>query len=92
MELWDEWMKWVRPLEEACSRRTSAFWMMTVLAGFCIRDDLLGATSFVRALRLRPACYKSLINLFHSDALDIDRLTSIMDPENRTKNRGEDKL
>lgn len=75
MELWDEWMKWVRPLEEACSRRTSAFWMMTVLAGFCIRDDLLGATSFVRALRLRPACYKSLINLFHSDALDIDRLT-----------------
>ncbi len=75
MLFWNEWLKWVQPLTEACSRQVAAFWMMTVLAGFCTREELLGVTSFVRTLRLSPASYRALLNLFISNALDIERLT-----------------
>jgi hypothetical protein len=40
-----------------------------------VRKDLLGVTSIVRALGLEPACYDRLLDLFHSPALDLDKLT-----------------
>lgn len=51
-------------------------WMLVVLMGFCVREDLMGVTSFVRVLGLMPECYDRLLDFFHSTGLCIDRLTS----------------
>jgi hypothetical protein len=37
----------------------------------------MGVTSIVRALGLVPACYDRLLDLFHSPALDLDKLTRL---------------
>jgi hypothetical protein len=50
-------------------------WMLVVLAGFSVREDLLGVTSVVRALGLLPLCYDRILDFFHSPALDLGRLT-----------------
>jgi hypothetical protein len=39
------------------------------------RRDLAGVSSIVRALGLREACYNRLLDLFHSPALDLNKLT-----------------
>jgi len=49
--------------------------MALCLAGMTIRKDLLGVTSIVRALGLKPACYDRLLDFFHSPALDLNKLT-----------------
>jgi hypothetical protein len=49
--------------------------MCVCLAGFSTRKDLQGVTSIVRALGLKSACYDRLLDLFHSPALDLHRLT-----------------
>jgi hypothetical protein len=51
--------------------------MAVCLAGMTIRKDLLGVTSIVRALGLRPVCYDRLLDFFHSPALNLDRLTRL---------------
>jgi hypothetical protein len=48
--------------------------MAVALAGLCIREDLLGVTSLVRVFGLKPACYDRLLDFFHSNALDPERL------------------
>ena len=48
---------------------------MTALAGMTVRTDLLGVTSIVRALGLRPIYYDRILDFFHSSALDLDKLT-----------------
>jgi len=50
--------------------------MVVALVSLCIRSDLAGVTSFVRALELRPEAYPVLLHLFHSSALDLDALTN----------------
>ena len=77
MPLWKEWCACVQALREACTRRATFAWMMVALAGFCIRADQAGVTSFVRALALRPRIYPRLLHLFHSPALRLDRLTEL---------------
>lgn len=77
MSLWKHWMRWCRPLRPACSRKRTFLWMIVVLAGFCVREDLLGVTSIVRALGLDALCYDRLLDFFHSPALDVNRLTRI---------------
>ena len=37
---------------------------------------LAGVTSYVRVLGLRPEAYHRLLHLFHSKALDLDKLTA----------------
>jgi len=51
--------------------------MCVILVGFCVREDLWGVTSFVRALGLQPVCYDRLLDLFHSSALNLDTLTRL---------------
>lgn len=75
MTLWVSWYAAVRSLRPACSRARTFFWLVLVLMGMCCRSDLAGVTSFVRVLGLRPAAYHRLLHLFHSEALDLDRLT-----------------
>ena len=44
-------------------RQRTFWWMLVVLAGFCVREDLLGVTSIVRGLGLDPMGYDRLPDL-----------------------------
>jgi len=73
--LWKNWWKWVCELRPACARTRTFLWMAICLAGMTIRKDLMGVTSIVRALGLKPFCYDRLLDFFHSPALDLNKLT-----------------
>ena len=73
--LWNHWWNLVCELRSACARTRTFLWMSLCLAGMSVRKDLLGVTSLVRALGLEPACYDRLLDFFHSEALDLDKLT-----------------
>lgn len=77
MLLWMEWWRWCAPLKKACARNRTFIWMCVALMGFCVRPDLLGVTSLVRALGLQPACYDRLLDFFHSPALNLEALTRL---------------
>jgi hypothetical protein len=72
------WLAWLRALENlrpACARTTTFLWLTVVLAALCIRPDLGGVTSLVRAMGLSGASYHCMLHFFHSDALRLDTLT-----------------
>ena len=73
--LWNHWWKLVCELRSACARTRTFLWMALCLAGIATRKDLQGVTSIVRALGLAPACYDRLLDLVHSQALDLNKLT-----------------
>jgi hypothetical protein len=73
--LWDDWWKLVGELRSACARTRTFLWMALCLAGMTVRKDLMGVTSIVRALGLKPACYDRLLDFLHSPALNLDKLT-----------------
>lgn len=77
MRLWREWWRWCAPLRGACARNRTFLWMGVVLVGFCVRGDLWGVTSLVRALGLGAVCYDRLLDFFHSPALNVDVLTRL---------------
>jgi len=77
MKLWIEWFRCVHELRTACSRKRTFVWMCLVLVGFSIRTELLGVTSFVRACFLKPEKYRRLLYLFHTPALNLDKLTKL---------------
>jgi len=77
MSLWLEWCACVQALRPACSYSATFAWMTVVLAGFCVRPERAGVTSFVRALRLDPGVYPRLLHLFHSSSLSLGRLTQL---------------
>jgi DDE superfamily endonuclease len=73
--LWNHWWKLVCELRSACARTRTFLWMALCLAGMTTRRDLAGVSSIVRALGLQEACYNRLLDLFHSPALDLNKLT-----------------
>lgn len=77
MRLWQQWWQWCAPLRGACARYRTFLWMGCVLAGFCVREDLWGVTSLVRALGLEAVCYDRLLDFFHSPALNVEALTRL---------------
>jgi hypothetical protein len=77
MELWMAWNACVEGLRPACSRQATFEWMRIVLMGLCVRTDLAGVTSLVRALALRPDRYLRLLGLLHSEALRLGPLTAL---------------
>lgn len=76
MSLWNHWLSAVQELRPACSRTRTFLWMLLALAGLCSRTDNAGVTSFVRVLNFSAQAYHRFLHLFHSDALDVDVLTS----------------
>lgn len=52
-------------------------WMTLALMGLCVRADLQGVTSVVRAVWLRPSAYQRLLHLFHTPALVVEKLTTL---------------
>ena len=74
--LWRTWFDLVGELRSACRRQRTFLWLALVLAAFCLRPDLAGVTSFMRALHLGAAAYYCLPWFFHSPALNLDQLTA----------------
>ena len=77
MQLWIEWWKVAVQLRPACSRSRTFLWMIVALAGISVRSDLLGVTSVVRSLGLFDKYYDRLLDLFHSRAIDPNRLSQV---------------
>ena len=75
MELWIAWWNQVRQLRPAFKRTRTFLWFAVALAATCVRSDLLGVTSMVRALGLRERCYDRLLDCLHSRAINLDALT-----------------
>ena len=75
MSLWSTWCSVLAPLRTACNRERTFLWLLTALAGICARPDLLGVTSIVRALGLTARCYLRLLEFFHTQGIDLQRLT-----------------
>lgn len=77
MELWTAWNACVQALRPACARQATFHWMRIALMGLCVRTDLAGVTSLVRALALVPRAYLCLLRLLHSHALQLGPLTAL---------------
>ena len=75
--LWGLWWNAILSLRPAFSRLRSFMWFATIVAGLTVRMELLGVTSIVRALNLRPGLYTKLLKNFHSSALKLDRLAAL---------------
>ena len=78
MSLWLAWMQAVRSLRPACRRSRTFLWMVLTLMGLCCRSDHAGVTSYIRILGLGGKAYHRFLHLFHSQGLDLDRLTDCM--------------
>lgn len=76
MPLWNHWLIAVQELRPACTRARTFLWMLLALVGLCSRADNAGVTSFVRVLNFKAQAYHRFLHLFHSDALDVDVLSS----------------
>ena len=64
MDLWRNWVEIAMELRPAFSRKRTFMWFLVSLIGFSIRTDLMGVTSIVGSLALRPFCYDlSLIHI-----------------------------
>lgn len=77
MELWIAWWNHVSLLRPAFTRTRTFVWFAVGLAAMCVRTDLLGVTSMVRALGLQQHCYDRLLDFFHSRAIRLDALTRL---------------
>lgn len=72
--LWAAWWSIVRQLRPAFSRNSTFLWFSAAVAAACVRPDLRGVTSFVRALGLKQRCYGCLLDFFHSTAVKLPTL------------------
>lgn len=77
MELWTLWWNAISRLRPAFSYKATFFWFALIVAGISVRRDLLGVTSIVRALGLKPALYSNLLHSIHSTAIDLNQLSSL---------------
>ncbi len=77
MTLWTAWWDAIWLLRPAFSRLRAFMWFAITVAGLTVRTDSLGVTSIVRALKLRPRLYNKLLDHFHSDAVQLDRLSAL---------------
>lgn len=77
MPLWVLWWSALQQLRPAFTRPRTFLWFATTVAGVTVRTDLLGATSIVRALKLRPKCYALLLDNMHSTAVQLDKLNAL---------------
>jgi hypothetical protein len=75
MVLWRHWLSVVEQLKPACSRMRMFLWLSVCLAGMCIRPDIFGVTSIVRAFGVKDVFSDRLLDLFHSPALNLGGLT-----------------
>jgi hypothetical protein len=77
MALWLHWWNAIVLLRPAFSRLRSFLWFAAAVAGLTVRTDLLGVTSIVRTLSLKPMLYDRLLDHFHSAAIKPDALVAL---------------
>jgi hypothetical protein len=77
MALWLHWWNAIVLLRPAFSRLRTFLWFATAVAGLTVRTDLLGVTSIVRTLSLKPVLYDRLLDHFHSAAIKPDALVAL---------------
>ena len=77
LSLWGIWWNAILLLRPAFSRLRTFMWFVTAVAGLTVRVELLGVTSIVRALNLRPGLYTKLLDHFHSSGVKLDRLSAL---------------
>jgi DDE superfamily endonuclease len=77
LSLWGIWWSAILALRPAFSRLRTFMWFVTAVAGLTVRVDVLGVTSIVRALNLRPRLYTKLLDHFHSRGIKLDRLSAL---------------
>src|ERR1700681_4366014 len=77
LSLWGIWWNAILLLRPAFSRLRTFMWFVTAVAGLTVRVELLGVTSIVRALNLRPRLYTKLLDHFHSSGVKLDRLSAL---------------
>lgn len=77
MKIWMQWWSWAKELRKSCKRERTFAWLLVVLIGFSIREDLLGVSSFIRCIGLQASCYDRILDFFHSPALNVSELTRI---------------
>jgi hypothetical protein len=76
MDLWMAFWYCANSMRSAFGKKAAFNWFVITLAGLCISSEHSGVTSIIRALGLKPQCYHSLLNFFHSDAWSVSSLTS----------------
>lgn len=67
----------VSELRPAFSRSSTFLWFVVATAATCTGSDLRGVTGFVRALGLHARCYPRLLGMFHSSAVNRDKLAAL---------------
>lgn len=77
MALWTAWWNVMLLLRPAFSRKRTFLWFATAVAGLTVRTELLGVTSIVRALSIKPRLYQKLLDSFHSSAVQLDPLAAL---------------
>src|SRR6202451_1771315 len=77
LSLWGSWWNAIALLRPAFSRLSTVLWFASMVAGMTVRTDMLGVTSIVRALNLRPALYHRLLAHFHSTGVKLDALAAL---------------
>lgn len=77
MQLWITWWSLVWQMRPAFARTRTFLWFATALAATCVRVDLAGVTSLVRALGLKEIFYDRMLDFFHSTAIDLEALTRL---------------
>ena len=75
--LWITWFDIVWKLRPAFSRQQTFFWSVLVIMSFCIRQDLNGVTSFIRASWIAPKFYTCMTGFFHSTGVNLNQLTCL---------------
>lgn len=75
--LWSAWWNIVSQMRPAFSRSSTFLWFAASLAAVCVRPDLRGVTSFVRALGLQQRCYERFLDFFHSSAVKLTVLRAL---------------
>jgi hypothetical protein len=67
---WGTWWNAILLLRPAFSRLRTFMWFVTAMPGLTVRVELLGVTSIVRALNLRPSLHTKLLDHFHSSGIE----------------------
>jgi hypothetical protein len=75
--LWSAWWQAIYQLHPAFTRFRTFLWFAAIVAGFIVRTDSFGASSFIRALGLDGKHYSSLLKTFHSRAIRLDCLVRL---------------
>lgn len=77
MWFWAEFFRVLNMLRSGCARQKTFYWICTIVAGLCIREDLAGLTSVVRVLGLKELAYHSLRFSCHSPSVKLEKLTDL---------------